>query len=132
MSDSKILDKVEKKELEGKEEKTVPGKYYIPYTDIFETEGALTVVMEMPGVERSDVNINVEKNVLSVEGRIQFSKYDNLKPVYTEYNIGHFSRSFTLSNQIDQHGIAAKVEDGVLTLTLPKAKEATARRIEIQ
>ena len=132
MSDSKVLDKVEKKELEGKDEQTVPGKYYIPYTDIFETEGALTVVMEMPGVDRSDVAINVEKNVLSVEGRIQFSKYDNLKPVYTEYNIGHFSRSFTLSNQIDQHGIAAKVEDGVLTLTLPKAKEATARRIEIQ
>ncbi len=132
MSDSKVLDKVEKKELEGKEEKTVPGKHYIPYTDIFETEDALMVVMEMPGVERSDVNIDVEKNVLSVAGRIQFSKYDDLKPVYTEYNIGHFSRSFVLSNEIDQHGITAKVDDGVLTLTLPKAKEATARRIEIQ
>jgi HSP20 family protein len=132
MSDSKVLDKVEKKELEGKEEKTVPGKHYIPYTDIFETEDALMVVMEMPGVERSDVNIHVEKNVLSVEGRIQFSKYDTLKPVYTEYNIGHFSRSFALSNEIDQQGITAKVDDGVLALTLPKVKEATARRIEIQ
>ena len=132
MSDSKVLDKVEKKELEGKEEKTVPGKHYIPYTDIFETEDALMVVMEMPGVERSDVNIHVEKNVLSVEGRIQFSKYDTLKPVYTEYNIGHFSRSFALSNEIDQQGITAKVDDGVLALTLPKVKEATTRRIEIQ
>lgn len=132
MSDSKVLDKVEKKELEGKDEKTVPGKHYIPYTDIFETEDALMVVMEMPGVERSDVSIDVEKNILSVEGRVQFSKYDNLKPVYTEYNIGHFSRSFALSNEIDQHAIAAKVDDGVLTLTLPKVKEAAARRIEVQ
>ncbi len=132
MTESTILDKVEKKELESKQEKTVPGKHYVPYTDIFETEDSLVVVMEIPGVERKDVDINVEKNVLSIEGRINFSKYDDLKPVYTEYNVGHFSRSFSLSNEIDQGAISARVEDGVLTLTLPKAKEATMRRIEVR
>ncbi len=132
MTESTILDKVEKKELESKQEKTVPGKHYVPYTDIFETDDSLMVVMEIPGVERKDVDINVEKNVLTVEGLINFSKYDDLKPVYTEYNVGHFSRSFSLSNEIDQGAISARVEDGVLTLTLPKAKEAAMRRIEVR
>ena len=131
MSDSKVLDTVEKKELQTEQEKTVPGKYYVPYTDIFEEQDALIVVMEMPGVGRSDTEIHVEKNILSVEGKINHAKYDGLSPVYTEYNIGHYSRSFTLSNEIDQNGISASTEDGVLTLRLPKSKEAAPRRIEV-
>jgi HSP20 family protein len=54
-----------------------------------------------------------------------------MEPVYTEYNIGHYSRSFTLSKKIDQDGISAQLDDGVLTLTLPKAQEAQPRRISI-
>ena len=131
MSDSKVLDTVEKKELQTEQEKTVPGKYYVPYTDIFEEQDALIVVMEMPGVERGDTEIHVEKNILSVEGKINHAKYDGLSPVYTEYNIGHYSRSFTLSNDIDQNGISASTENGVLTLRLPKSKEAAPRRIEV-
>ncbi len=127
----KNLDNVTKQELEAREEKTTPGKYYQPLTDIFETDAELVVVMEMPGVDRSDLDIQVEKDVLSVDGRIDFKKYETLKPVYTEYNVGHYSRSFSLSNAIDQDGIGARMADGVLTLTLPKAKEASPRRIEI-
>ena len=74
---------------------------------------------------------NVEKNVLSVEGRISHATYDALSPVYKEYNIGHYSRSFTLSNEIDQEGISAKIEDSVLTPQLPKTKNTPPRRIEI-
>jgi HSP20 family protein len=131
MSDSKTLDTMEKKELQTEQEKTVPGKYYVPHTDIFEREDDLIVVMEIPGVNRNDTDIQVEKNILSVEARIDYSKFDGLKPVYTEYNIGHYSRSFTLSNEIDQGRITAKTEDGVLVLKLPKSKDATPRRIEL-
>jgi HSP20 family molecular chaperone IbpA len=53
-----------------------------------------------------------------VEGRIDFSKYKGLERLYTEYNIGYFARSFTLSNKIDQQQISAQRDDGVLTLTL--------------
>jgi len=121
----------EKKELVSKEEKTVPGRYYIPYTDIHETDEAITVVMEMPGVEKKDINVSLENDVLRVDGQIDFTKYEAMEPVYTEYNVGHYSRSFTLSNKIDQEGISAQLEDGVLTLTLPKAKEMQPRRIAI-
>ncbi len=121
----------EKKELVGKEEKTVPGRYYVPFADIYETDDALRVVMEIPGVERKDVNVALENDVLRVDARIDFSKYEGMEPVYTEYNVGHYTRSFTLSNKIDQEQISAQLEDGVLTLTLPKAKEAQPRRIQI-
>ena len=121
----------EKKELVSKEEKTVPGRYYVPFADIYETDDALRVVMEIPGVERKDVNVALENDILRVDARIDFSKYEGMEPVYTEYNVGHYTRSFTLSNKIDQEQISAQLEDGVLTLTLPKAKEAQPRRIQI-
>ena len=121
----------EKKELVAKEEKTVPGRYYVPYADIYETEDALAVVMEMPGVEKKDLNIGLENDVLKVDGRIDFSKYESMEPVYSEYNVGHYARSFTLSNKVDQDKISANLEDGVLTLTLPKVKQAQPRKIAI-
>jgi HSP20 family protein len=131
MATSQALEVKEKKEVVSKEEKTVPARYFLPTTDIYETDAALTVVMEIPGVEKNDIEVSLESDVLRVEARIDFSKYEGLEPLYTEYNIGHFARAFTLSRKIDQQQIGAEVADGVLTLTLPKAKEAQPRRIAI-
>ena len=99
--------------------------------DIYETEDALVVVMEVPGVEKKDLDVSLENDVLRVEGRIDFTKYEGLDPLYTEYNVGHYARAFTLSGKIDQHQISAEVEDGVLKLTLKKSKETLPRRIAI-
>ena len=131
MAEKQELSVREKKELVAKEEKTIPGRYYIPYADIYETDNAVAVVLEMPGVEKKDLSIALENDVLRVDGRIDFSKYKDMEPVYTEYNIGHYARSFTLSNKVDQDKISANVEDGVLTLTLPKAKHTQPRKIAI-
>lgn len=131
MARSRALEVQEKKELATKDEMTVPVRYYVPPTDIFETEDALTVVMELPGVEKSAVDVRVENDVLRVEARIDAARYEGLEPLYTEYNVGHFARSFTLSDKIDQQQISAQLADGVLTLTLKKASEATPRRIAI-
>ena len=133
MAPAQELEVQQKRALEKKDEATVPARIYVPTTDIFETEGALMVVMEMPGVVKEHTDIIVEDNVLSVTGRIDFSKYEKLQPVYTEYNIGHFRRSFSLApSSIDEHKITAEMEDGVLTLTLPKAERAKARKIELK
>jgi HSP20 family protein len=99
---------------------------------IYETENALTVVVEMPGVEKDKIEINIEDNVLKIEGHIDFASYTEMQPVYTEYNIGHYSRKFSLSSKIDQSKISADMKDGVLTLTLPKAEEAKPRKITIR
>ncbi len=121
----------EKKEVATKSEKTLPARFYTPVTDIYETDEALTVVMEMPGVEKKSLDVHVENDVLRVEGRIDTSKYEGLTPLYSEYNVGHFARSFTLSSKIDANRINAAVEDGVLTLKVPKVEEARPRRIPI-
>jgi HSP20 family protein len=131
MSGSQELAVREKQELAQQEEKTVPGRYYMPAADIFETDDALTLMLEMPGVTKNNVDVQIENDVLRVEGKIDYSAYKDIEPVYTEYNVGHYARAFTLSNKIDRDAITARVEDGVLTLTLPKAKEALSRRIAI-
>lgn len=132
MSASQEVAVREKRELVSKDEKTVPGRFYVPYTDVYETDDALTMVMEMPGVDRKDVDVSLENDVLRVQGKIDFAKYEGMEPLYTEYNVGHYARTFALSSKVDQQQISAQLEDGVLTLTLPKAAEARPRRIAIK
>jgi HSP20 family molecular chaperone IbpA len=122
----------EKRELAAREERTVPGRFFVPSTDVYETADALTVVLEVPGVAREAVEVEVKEDVLRVEGRIDASKYQGLEPVYTEYNVGHWTRSFALSDRVDSERIEARLEDGVLTLTLPKTAAARPRRIEVR
>jgi HSP20 family protein len=86
----------------------------------------------MPGVDKDNVEIRVQDGVLNVDGRLDFSKYQGLQPLYTEYNIGNYSRSFSLSNKIDQNRIAAEIKDGVLSLKLPKMEEAKPRTIQVK
>jgi HSP20 family molecular chaperone IbpA len=121
----------EKREVERQQESTVPARAFLPPTDIFESGDVLTIVMEMPGVDRKDVDVKVEDDILDVEGRLDFSKYEGMQPVYTEYNVGHYRRSFSLSSKIEQDRISAQMQDGVLTLLLPKAEEAKPRRISV-
>jgi HSP20 family protein len=121
-----------KRELEKTEEATIPARVFLPTADIYETQDALTVVLEMPGVAKGNVDVRVEDGLLNVEGRLDLSKYEGLQPLYTEYNIGHYSRSFQLSNKIDQNRIEADFKDGVLSLRLPKVEETKPRSIEVR
>ena len=122
----------QKRELENKEESTIPARVFLPTADIYETNDALNVVIEMPGVEKSSVDVRVEDGVLKIDGRLDFFKYEGLQPLYTEYNVGHYSRSFRLSSKIDQNKIAAELKDGVLALVLPKVEEAKPRTIQVK
>ena len=120
-----------KREQDGKEEGTIPVRTFLPPADIYEDRDSLKVLLEMPGVEKGNVNVHVEDGVLFVEGRLDLAKYRGLQPLYTEYNIGNYSRSFRLSSAIDQDKIGAELNDGVLSLTLPKAEKAKPRAIRI-
>jgi HSP20 family protein len=131
MSDTQELQIQQKREVEKKTEGTTPGRLFVPVTDIFETPEALTVLLEMPGVDRDSIEANVENNVVTIQGRIDFSKYEGMQPVYTEYIVGHYARSFEISNQFDQSKINAQMKDGVVTIVLPKAESTKPRRIQI-
>ena len=132
MASTQELQVQKKRELENKEETTIPARVFVPAADIYEAENDLTVILEMPGVEKKNVDINVEDGTLNIEGRIDLTKYQGLQPLYTEYNIGHYSRSFHLSNKIDQNEIAAEMKDGVLSLKLSKVEQAKPRTIQVK
>jgi HSP20 family molecular chaperone IbpA len=132
MAAAQELQVQKKREIENKEETTIPARMFVPAADIYEAENDLMVILEMPGVEKKNVDIRVEDGVLNVEGRLDLAKYQGLQPLYTEYNIGHYARSFRLSSKIDQNKIAAEMKDGVLSLKLPKVEEAKARTIQIR
>src|SRR6516225_7955569 len=132
MAGQQELQVQQKREVEKDQEATTPTRAFMPNADIFDTADALTVVLEMPGVGRDNINISIENGVLTVEGKINFGKYEGLQPVYSEYNVGPYRRSFRISSRIDQDKISAEMRDGVITLMLPKAEEAKPRRIEVR
>jgi HSP20 family protein len=132
MPDQQELQVQQKREVERKPESTIPARRFLPVTDIFETGDELKVILEMPGVDKESVDVRVENDVLTIEGQVDFTKYQGLTPLYTEYNVGNYARSFELSSKIDQERIGAELKDGVITLILPKAEKAKPRKITVR
>jgi len=121
-----------KQKVEQREEATRPEAYFQPPLDIYETQDALVLVADMPGVGGDAVHVEVDGDQLTIEGRIRPADYDGMKPVHVEYGVGSFRRRFTVSEAVDREGIKAQMRDGVLTLRLPKAAHARRRRIPIE
>lgn len=105
---------------------------YRPVADIVERQEGVVVEIEMPGVPPGDVEISVERRVLTVRGRGRVTAPQGFRRVYAEYGEGDYERAFTLSEDIDEAKIAAEMKDGVLRLTLPRAEDARPRRIEVK
>jgi HSP20 family molecular chaperone IbpA len=101
-------------------------------TDIHDTGKAVVLTLEMPGVGRDDVDIDLERRVLSIRGRGRVTSPEGYRLVHAEYGEGDYERVFTLSEEIDEAAIQAEVENGVLTLTLPRAEATKPRRIEVK
>lgn len=113
-------------------ERTRARRAYIPRVDIYETEDALVMLADMPGVDENSVDITLEKNVLSINGYVEPAQPDNYSLAYAEYGVGDYQRSFTLSDEIDRDKIEAIVQNGVLRLHLPKAGPAKTRKITVK
>src|SRR6185295_11001313 len=114
-------------------EQTLAGRAYVPEVDIFEDSSALWLWADMPGVKSDSVTVELNDDVLTLQGQIATSDYTGLSPVYTEYNVGNFVRHFTVprSAALDDGKITARVVDGVLEVNMPKAEKAKPRRIAI-
>lgn len=107
------------------------GRTYIPRVDIHEMDEEVIVFADVPGVDESSLDVTLEKNVLTIMGRVETPSHHNFRLAHTEYRVGDYVRSFTLSDTIDRDNIEATVKNGVLRLSLPKAEAAKARKIEI-
>ena len=113
-------------------EQTRPGPVYTPAVDIFETENAITVLADLPGVKAQDLDIDLRESVLTLTGPVTPPDGPKETGVLREYRTGTFFRQFTLSETINQAKIDAKLTDGVLRLELPKVEKARPRQITVR
>jgi len=119
-----------KQEL-SRDEQTRPGRTFVPDVDIYETAESLWLWADMPGVDEKSIEVNLADGMLTLSGQVSLQEYDNLTPVYTEYNVGNYLRRFTVPNAIDSGRITARMTNGVLVLELPKAESAKPRKISV-
>jgi HSP20 family protein len=128
---TKEIARQEKQELAGAES-TRPGHVFTPAVDILESETAITVLADMPGVMADGLTVDLQDNVLTIEGTVEEIEGKNEQLLMQEYETGGFRREFRLTNLIDQAKIDATLRDGVLRLTLPKAEAARPRKIAVR
>ncbi len=121
----------DRQRVDGNPEQTRSGPVYTPAVDIFETEGAITILADMPGVKADQLEIDLRENVLTLTGRATTGGAGE-SDVLREYDAGTFHRQFTLAESIDQAKIDAKLADGVLRLELPKLERAKPRQITVR
>lgn len=131
MAQTKSLQVKEKQEVASPAEQTRPGLVFTPDVDIFETDREINLVADMPGVDADSVTVDLREGVLTLTGDVKPWEGSDETDVLVEFEIGKYYRRFVLSDTIDQEKIAAKLENGVLRLTLPKAEKALPRRIAV-
>jgi len=107
-------------------------KTFVPRVDIYENKDSLFLIADMPGVDEKTVDIELEKNVLTITGRVENGRIKDGTLMYSEYEIGDYERVFTLSDEIDRDKIVATVKNGVLRLELPKAEKVKPKKIAVQ
>ncbi len=103
-----------------------------PAVDIFEDAGGITLLADMPGVSRDRLDVKLDGDTLSVEGRVELEGLADMRPLWAEVSVPRFRRTFTLSRELDASRIEANLKDGVLTLRVPKQAHAQPRRIEVR
>lgn len=131
-SEAKALEAKDKQAVGTPVEQTRPGLTFIPAVDIFETDKAITVVADMPGVKADNLDVDLRQNVLTLTGEAQFAENKEETSVLREFRTGRFVRQFSLSDAIDQTKIEAVMAGGVLRLVLPKSEKAVPRKITIK
>jgi HSP20 family protein len=125
------LEVQEKQEVQATGESTRNVPVFIPAVDIYEKEGSLILVADMPGVSPENIDIDLDAEQLTIRGTV--ARQEEIgKVLFREYTVGDYYRQFTLSNEIDREKIQASMKDGVLRLVLPKAEAAKPRKITVQ
>lgn len=124
-------------QVKGKQEVQAPeqtqtGPVFTPPVDIFETDKAITLLADLPGVTPDDLNIDLREGVLTLTGNARPLDRADEQDLLVEYETGSYYRQFRISDIIDQTKIEADLTDGVLRLVLPKAEAAQPRKIQIK
>jgi HSP20 family molecular chaperone IbpA len=117
---------------QGEPERASSRPVYRPRVDILDTQDAVVLIADLPGVAEDGADVTLEKNVLTIRGSVTAAVDEDLQDIATEYGTGDFERVFTLTDEIDRSGIEASMKDGVLRVRLPRAKEVASRKIAVK
>jgi len=109
-----------------------PAPHVVPPVDVFEDDAGITLLADLPGVNRERLSVRVEGDSLLIEGTVDVAGPKDMDIVYGEAQVPAYRREFALSRELDASRIEAQLKDGVLRLTIPKAEEARPRRIEVK
>jgi HSP20 family molecular chaperone IbpA len=112
-------------------ERTRPHKVYTPNVDILERKDEIVVTADLPGVDDKSLDITLEKNILTINGRVEAEVPEPYRMAYSEYGIGDYQRAFSLSDEVDKERIQATMKNGVLRLVIPKAAAVKTRKIAV-
>ena len=104
----------------------------LPRVDVFEDDTGITLLADLPGVPKDQLELKVDGDALLIEGQVMPGTPDRLEPVYAEVRVPRYRRVFTLSRELDPGRIEANLKDGVLNLRIPKQEHAQPRRIQVQ
>lgn len=115
----------------GTIERTRTGKVFDADVDIIERGEDIVVIADMPGVDERSVDVNLEKNILSIYGKVDGGMPEGRTLKYAEYAVGDYRREFALTDEVDRGRIRATVKNGVLRLVLPKAEAARTKKITV-
>ena len=107
-----------------------PEHYVTPLVDIFETDDGLTVVADLPGVEKDGLEVKVDDGILTIERKSKMQSREGL--IMKEWEPFSFFRQFELSDVVNQEKIAAELKHGVLTLSLPKLEKQKPKQISVK
>ncbi len=105
---------------------------YVPFADISEDADVFKVMIDLPGVIKDDIKIQLQNNVLTISGKREFKNDDAAKLLHSETSAGEFSRSFRFTQPVDGEKVVTQLSNGVLTVMLPKHESAKLREITIQ
>ncbi len=105
---------------------------FTPIVDIFERDETTVIMADMPGVAPGDVDVTLERRILTLHGKVKPKAPEGYRALTSEYRVGDYIRSFTLSDEIDQTKINAAFKNGVLRLELPRSPEAQPKKISVK
>jgi HSP20 family molecular chaperone IbpA len=103
-----------------------------PATDIIEKEDGFYIYVDLPGVAKKDLVIDLNEDEIKVSGKAEYDAPEGRKLAHVEFGGGEYFRSFTISHIVDKERIRATLKDGVLELFLPRLEKVQPRKIEIQ
>ncbi|WP_341674908.1 Hsp20/alpha crystallin family protein [Niveibacterium sp. SC-1] len=103
----------------------------VPYVDVHEDATSITLFADLPGVSKEQLSVQVDADVLTIEGAVSLAAPEGLGSLHTELRVPRYRRAFTLSRELDAEQVSAELQNGVLKLRIPKKAHAQPRKIAV-